>query len=472
MLPLRKYRPSPFGRFKDELVAFFHPAYPDHTPPLLTLPAIDSTAGGGRGIDYETALAACGIVACNRWDFGVYFAEKREITGEQQGRVWRRTGKPIDGVLRAGFNYYFVVGGPDYRYPVVASFDHWRFPHDALPPRWTMLSMSGPAPGSLVTNRSSPTYNHGPSCFEKTKLALVPPFSNKGWLESNQMERYYQLQGEDDRKGFRNNIRRFFGRCYLNSSFPRRLSRRFQLHPSLSLIAISKECRQSRSMLPRATNIRCEHLFARFAFIVLSEENYKFLTGPHEYVVCLFNVEKGEQYTVQLHSDAIAQQSRIFPAAASLKKISLVQHRALLNREARETRLDDDSDSGWEASSESSGETDHIPRGRTRRRSPAYYQCRALWEDIQQEQDHAQHTSPVQGAPTLQHSTSISSLSLSPRVSVTSLSTQQQESTSEMDFEYDTKPNPAAGQTGSKRPCEDEEDDTDTSQLCKRLRLI
>lgn len=118
-----------------KFVAFFHPAYPYPAPPLLTLAAVDHVYDGDqdiKGINYDIAKAACGIVACNRFDDRAYFALK---TGENQ---WSRVGRPADGLLRASgdFTFYFVVDSVHHCYPVVPSFDHWRFPHGALPPPW------------------------------------------------------------------------------------------------------------------------------------------------------------------------------------------------------------------------------------------------------------------------------------------------------------------------------------------------
>ncbi|KAI3316503.1 hypothetical protein HD806DRAFT_517366 [Xylariaceae sp. AK1471] len=123
---------------RDHLIEFFHPAYPVSAPPLLSLVAVDVAGNGTLGIDYDFAKASCGIVANNRWDDATYIATKNQVEGSCLNRV----PQPEDGILpilASGMAYYFVVDHPTNRYPVVPSFDHWRFPHTELPAPWDAL---------------------------------------------------------------------------------------------------------------------------------------------------------------------------------------------------------------------------------------------------------------------------------------------------------------------------------------------
>ncbi|KAJ8128491.1 hypothetical protein O1611_g5145 [Lasiodiplodia mahajangana] len=134
-------------------------------------------------------------------------------------------------------------------------------------------------------------------------------------------------------------------------------------------------------MRPPVTDIQAEHLFARFAFVILSEPNYRFLWGDWKCPICLFNPVRGEQYITELHSDAITQ------------------HDTLSDEGARERRLDDDDDgSSSEASSDISDEKDNWPRGRSGR--PSYVATH-------QEQRPTQGMDEIQDIPMLQRSSSV-----------------------------------------------------------------
>ncbi|KAI0115627.1 hypothetical protein GGR51DRAFT_503607 [Nemania sp. FL0031] len=393
------------GRFRDELVGFFHPAYPDDAPPLLALAAVDVSRNGRRGIDYETAKAACGIVAGNRWDQGTYFARKKELTGEQQRHTWVTVDRPRDRVLPAGPNYYFVVASPHYRYPVVASFDHWRFPHGQLPPMWARLSTLhsiSHVTGTRTSDSNSLIHNHNRprdlSCFENSELVRVAPFSNKWWLESNQMERYYQRPIANNLDRLCDSIHYACDRNSLRLDPNRGFSRRLELQPFVTLQAILAKCRpdsDDQHPRPPVPYIQSEHLFARFAFVILSKPNYRFFWGDRTYAVHLFSPVKGGPYTAELHSDAIALHRRIFSNARRNQY------------EGTEEPFPKDYDSsGSEASSESSDEDASPHRGRSGCPSP---------ESIHQEGSSAQSTDQIREIPGLQFSGSVRTVSeLSP----------------------------------------------------------
>ena len=113
---------------------FFRPAYPNASNLILILHAWDSPSGG---IHVGTAWLACAIVACNAWDG---YLTKHNNSG--------RLDYYDDDILLPG-SYDFHVPNPSggdsevYHYPLCPSFQHWSFPHDALPPRWP-TDLSGP----------------------------------------------------------------------------------------------------------------------------------------------------------------------------------------------------------------------------------------------------------------------------------------------------------------------------------------
>lgn len=111
-----------------------HPGYDDGNNTLLLLYALDHPLGG---IHYQTALTACGILAGNRWD-GVL----------TPSRTYSPQPPPANGIL-VGEDAYFHLPdcqpkptdtGEDAilacRYPVVRSFEDWKFSHGNLPPIW------------------------------------------------------------------------------------------------------------------------------------------------------------------------------------------------------------------------------------------------------------------------------------------------------------------------------------------------
>ncbi|KAK3309288.1 uncharacterized protein B0T15DRAFT_136081 [Chaetomium strumarium] len=98
---------------------FLHPGYSNGIV-LLSLPALDS-----GGIDYDTALTACGLIAGNRWGDGFF-------SSDRIGAL--RVERPNGGILREA-QYFFQLPAPlDPPYPVVPRFAEWRFPHTICHP--------------------------------------------------------------------------------------------------------------------------------------------------------------------------------------------------------------------------------------------------------------------------------------------------------------------------------------------------
>ncbi|KAI0452418.1 hypothetical protein F5B21DRAFT_336046 [Xylaria acuta] len=463
-------------------VAFFHPGYPYPAPPLLTLAAVDYVHEGGRvvrGINYHTAKAACGIVACNRFDDAAFFALKTGKGG------WARFGPPADELLRAtgDFYFYFVVDTPDHCYPVVPSFDHWRFPHGALPPHWASLSVptsDADDLGSRVADRDRDGAGE-PLCFEETSFARVAPFSHLGWGASNQMEKYCRRHGvgvtgvsrlfTDIHRCFHTNVMdlRSLGDDYC--------PKRFELHPELILRNILDAAVHNHTAWPREDHenapiniagIHREHLFARFAFDVLSDANYRFLGGALKYTVRLFDVEKAEQYTTELYSDDITERSCIF--AHPFK-----------NRTHDESDGSDESDESYEESdsccSEGDGSSRYTRRisehriGRRRYRSPGYYEYRRRFEASQQGQDDPDYAELMQDSKRSHHANSIGGLSLSSTLSISSLETPRTGRTPENAADREDKPGSSTDVARSKRSYHDDSEVPDTSRSPKRLRL-
>ncbi|KAI0872388.1 hypothetical protein GGS24DRAFT_467904 [Hypoxylon argillaceum] len=388
--PLSPPIPNGLDGHNDTRIEFFHPAYPNLVNPLLTFPAVDVAGDGRIGIDFDTARVACGIVACNRWDDDAYFAVK----SHEQGKIiWTKIERPDDGVLCADTIYYFVVDEPDHRYPVVPSFDHWRFPHGALPPLWAKLSIPD-------INRYIPPANDWDydtvahhrdvscrvtGCFEGVKVAHILPFSHDLWFRSNRMDGYCRIPHVVNPIGDQTNLlllRADIHNLYDQNRFafiPKDATCNGpESIPTLLLHAIltkgSPEISQyyhNRPLQSPIVGIRREHLFARFALSILCEENYRFLSGMHKYAVRLFDTEKGEQYTDELYSDAIIQRSKIFPPAR--RTWGPRKRKTFSSPQPRELYEEDDSSWDEETSVEYPSDSEQRPRGRARLRSPGYY---------------------------------------------------------------------------------------------------
>ncbi|KAJ8110939.1 hypothetical protein ONZ43_g5743 [Nemania bipapillata] len=433
-------------------------------------------------------MAACGIIACNCWDGSAYIAEKNPNAGGKEGHTWHTLYRPYDNVLTAGFNYYFIVDKPDNCYPVVAGFDHWRFPHGSLPSLWQVIArrrMDNTDLAEAVTdNVGSKTTCDSTGevgCVETIGLARVAPFSNKTWFESNQMEKYNRLQSTMRRNTnvqiLHCELGEFFGESWLSSTGLDdlgQISKRLEIHPSIILQRILSESDSQRNGDQdgklQAPIIQCEHLFARFAFNILSNKNYKFLRGNEEYTVCFFDFEKGEQYTTNLHSDAIVERrKRISPMASRIRNTSLNNTKTLPNGQTTETSWGDDSSSDSGDSSKNPYEYEGVIRGRARRRSDRYYQLRALRDGDQQHRDNVQLENPTPDTQRMGNKGSISTISLTSSVTMSSFGMSYATPTSGMKVDHEKKAAPAANRVNPKRP-RDEDEDQDETQPPKRPR--
>ncbi|KAK8142116.1 hypothetical protein G3M48_009320 [Beauveria asiatica] len=191
-------------RNEERAVTLRHPRYPDDSNILLVLPALDPIPGPGGflaegnslglGLHHDTARVACGIIANCRWDG--YLSESR-----------------VDGAppfttdpdhLLPGRNYYFHVprdtgdGEQGTPYPIVPSFAHFRFPHNKLPPTWTVSGLSFPPSDNNPPRKFSfenTVLTRDGSCRLTAstigaEIAHFIPRTEDAWFAANQMFQY------------------------------------------------------------------------------------------------------------------------------------------------------------------------------------------------------------------------------------------------------------------------------------------
>ena len=184
-------------------ICFRHPGYPDNANHnvLLTLYAFDHPDGG---LHYGTAFLACAIVAVNA--FNGYMTETRD--GDKLEMEW-------DGLLLKKEYYFHVpstggdggegqfgIGGSassteKYQYPVYPSFEHWSFPHEAIPAHWPSAPPSldvelAPPSASGLTAHVLSRDQHCLVTLSKDNMerAHLCPHKEGEWFNRNSMDIY------------------------------------------------------------------------------------------------------------------------------------------------------------------------------------------------------------------------------------------------------------------------------------------
>jgi hypothetical protein len=154
------------------IVKILHPDYPAAENTLLHLRALDD-----GGIDYDTALAACGIVTGNT-STGFLALATRGAGGAQ---CFERVARPDDDGILRGSEYFFqlpddsVVERP---YPVVPRFEDWTFPHAAIPSPWSELDRQAQAGTSCrVTD-----------CMWGVERAHIIPLAAQNWWDREELQ--------------------------------------------------------------------------------------------------------------------------------------------------------------------------------------------------------------------------------------------------------------------------------------------
>ncbi|KAH8672172.1 hypothetical protein BGZ61DRAFT_536831 [Ilyonectria robusta] len=275
-----------------------HPKYPDSEPALLRFAAIDGD--DGDGVDFEVALVACGIITGNTWHSG-------------------------------GSTYYYFVDEqrPTYKYPVIPSFSHWRFPHRNLPLAWNNINIPQAARSKL--KRKIAALDRDETCrisrhASAVEVAHLVPVADEKWFTSNKMDQYVKSGSETQPTEDATNLITL--RRDLHYLFD---TRRFTFVPkqdtanqawSLALHVFSPD--DNPDLIPlyhnrspaRLSGISVEHVFARFAWTIFSDKTMRFFKGVAEYAVLLFDPQAGKMTEARLRSPEVRMALQVFGSSS------------------------------------------------------------------------------------------------------------------------------------------------------------
>ncbi|KAK1762450.1 hypothetical protein QBC33DRAFT_461377 [Phialemonium atrogriseum] len=299
-------------------IKFRHPAYPDSAPDLLCLSAVD----GDDGVDYDIALLACCIVTGNTWR-DISFAVK--VNSHAVSHVSR----PANGVLR-GRVFYFRLKGyePNEKYPVIPSFDHWRFPHDEIPHLWSDLTIPHFAAPPILKHKPAAMFRNK-TCrmsgyVDATEAAHLVPLAAGHWFNPNDIKRYcclaydaFPINDENNLLLLRKDIHHLFDQRRFtfapkkpdDDTPPHLVTHVLPPHGSVELVSL-----YHNRILHPLSGVSVKLLLARFAWSIFTDEIFPFFSGTQEYAVLLFDLETGKAITNRLRPSQIRARSSMFEA--------------------------------------------------------------------------------------------------------------------------------------------------------------
>jgi hypothetical protein len=329
--------------------------------------------------------------------------------------MFHRVHRPEDGILR-DHEYHFCVGEEDpttSKYPVIPSFDHWRFPHGQLPPPWNDLSVdldaSVPFKGKMAALARDGTCRIS-GYGDATEAAHLVPLANGHWFSSNDMERYCRFPADPHPINDERNLitlrrdlhhlldtRRFTFAAKSVSGPPPPPAAEPSLAPAapsattqLALhVMLSSPSGQladlyhNRAMQQHPVRgIAVEFLFARFAWTLFTDENMPLLSGAVSHNVLLFNPAEGRLGEESLRAAEVRKHANIFDTYSSSSRSVSPRKRSRPGHSLGRTDAEDfeslsylgvsDEGDSWDVSDvEDDNESDQEQwtRGRRRKRS-------------------------------------------------------------------------------------------------------
>ncbi|KAL6366232.1 hypothetical protein LRP88_00077 [Fusarium phalaenopsidis] len=342
--------PSRNGPQMSPVIMFRHPAYPRD---LLRLSPVDGPQHDG--VDYDCALISCGIVTGNTWATGW-------LATMGVGSQFVRVERPADGILREQKYYYFIDDHePSYKYPIIPSFHHWRFPHDALPDLWKDFEIA-PPPDISVKRKDEAVLARDNTCRmtghkAAREVAHLVPLADGHWFDSNEMRRYCERQLEqppvDDPRN-RMVLRRDLHYLFDQRRFVFRTDELINMY---------------HNRLPqRLSGIAVELVFARFAWALFTSQAFPLFDGLTKLAVRLFNPETTEINDRHLNQMDIRDKLKVWGPYRARS--------ASPTKRSRSQAAEDKAYYGWESDQSASddceltGEPEEWPgRGRRRKRS-------------------------------------------------------------------------------------------------------
>ncbi|KAL9124002.1 MAG: hypothetical protein Q9217_006625 [Psora testacea] len=274
-----------------DYIYFKHPQYQDFDTSnvLLSLATYDTKKyeeqgmpSERAGVDYGTALIACGIVAGNVWDG--WLSETKD---------GKRLEMQKDDILTGRAYYFHHPRGPDY--PVVPSFLEWVFPHNNLPPDWSRLLDANRIILRAASNTSVSVIQRDGSCrlsgeFDNLECAHIVPKRSIDWFKRNGMRRYNPNKNLMLEAIINDPANTFALREDIHTCFD---TAAFAIVPKLGfwvsyfiLLTCNKGNAYHNTKMTLAPEIPGEFLFARFAWAILNQVKDFIQYGPERLVLC------------------------------------------------------------------------------------------------------------------------------------------------------------------------------------------
>ncbi|KAH9987851.1 hypothetical protein F4779DRAFT_624139 [Xylariaceae sp. FL0662B] len=326
----------------------------DHLQDLQTFMSLRDylDARGARGVLNLTAFVACGIIAGKHFRHAWLGQRKtsshtdhdHDDHNDNGNSRFERCDEPPDGILRDDEYYFFVTeyenrNDHEYKYSVIPTFDHWRFPHENIPKPWPRLTSTlllEPVTASrvnpfqqwndivMVRDRSHRITGYQKGC----EVDYLLPRKKGTWFIDNDIIRYSSavpspvgaVKDAPNALLLRSDLHRFFDR------------RRFALVPKGSKLVVHQmqatpareihHLYHNRAVQPGTCGIAPQFLLARFAWTVLCDENYTFLKGPQRYAITVWNPDKGETFVRIMSGSDVAAISQIFSTPAKSRSMS------------------------------------------------------------------------------------------------------------------------------------------------------
>lgn len=247
---------------------------------------------------------------------------------------------------------------PADKYPVVPSFDHWRFPHGHLPSPWKDLRLDSYAthPDAHFKSKVAALARDG-TCrisgyCDAVEAAHLVPLADGHWFRSNSMARYCSLPADphpinDERnlvilRGDLHHLldtRRFTfvakpvstpallaaAAAAAPSSSPAAPTSTVQLALHVMLPSRSDQLPglyHNRALQQPVRGLAVEFLFARFAWTLFTDENMPFHNGFAKHAVLLFDPSGGRVDEETLRSAEVRRHAKLFESYSCSRSVS------------------------------------------------------------------------------------------------------------------------------------------------------